>query len=192
MRYMKCGKAFKGRTVWLFLMPLTFEIFLFLLQVWTGFYPFGFKALSFLVFVLFRLLLFMLAIRELLVSANGGVGVWGLGAGSSRRWLSPLQFGNNRRPTELVRRVQTVWAPLEMIVGFVEVHFDLCRVSVTGGAPGPVGAVVSMRGRLQRQALVKQSLFFGGLTAGWVRGKWALLERKKKHYTVSDWPPCFG
>ena len=78
------------------LLPFTFEIFLVLLQVWTGLYPVWFKALSFLVFVLFGPFLFMLTVGELLVSANGAVSVWGLGAGCSRSWPCPLQFGNSR------------------------------------------------------------------------------------------------
>lgn len=105
--------------------------------------------------MLFGPLLFMLAVGELLVSANRGVGVRALGAGYSGSWLGPLQFGNSRRPAEFVRRVQAIWAPLEMIVGFVKLQFDLyARVSVTGGATSAIGAVVSIRGRLQRQTLV--------------------------------------
>lgn len=97
----------------------------------------------------------MLAIGELLVSANGRVSVWALGAGCSRGWLCPLQLGNNRRPAEFVRRVETIWAPLEMIVGSVKFQFDLhTRVSMTGGAMSPIGAAVAIRGRLQRQTVV--------------------------------------
>lgn len=97
----------------------------------------------------------MLAIGELLVSAFRGVGAWGLRARGSRSCLCPLHFGNSRRPAEFVRRVQTIWAPLEMIVGFVKLQFDLyTRVSMSRGATSPIGAVVSIRGRLQRQTLV--------------------------------------
>lgn len=97
----------------------------------------------------------MLAIGELLVSANGCVSVWGLRAGCSRGWLCPLHFGNSRTPAEVVQQVQTIWTPLEMIVGFVKLQFDLyTRVSMAGGATSPIGAVLSMRGRLQRQTLV--------------------------------------
>lgn len=89
----------------------------------------------------------MLAIGKLLVSANGGVSVWGLWAGCSRSWFCPLQFGNSRRPAEFVWRVQTIRAPLEMIVGFIELHFHVyTSVSVTRGATSPIGAIVCMRG----------------------------------------------
>lgn len=89
----------------------------------------------------------MLAIGDLLVSAIGLVSVWALRARCSRGWLCPLRFGNNRRPAKFVRRVQTIWAPLEMIVGFVKLQFDLyTRVSITGGAMSPIGPIVSIRG----------------------------------------------
>lgn len=89
----------------------------------------------------------MLAIGELLVSANGCVSVWELRAGCSRDWLRPLHFGNSRTPAEVVRQVHTIWTPLEMIVGFVKLQFDLyTRVSMTGGATSPTGAVLSTRG----------------------------------------------
>lgn len=126
-----------------------------LLQVRTGLNPVRFYALSFLVFVLFGPLLFVLAVGELLVSANGCVGVWDLGAGWSRGWLRPLHFRSSRSPAEFMRRVQAIWTPLVMIVGFVELQFDLhAGVSMTGGATSPISAVVSVRGRLQRQTLV--------------------------------------
>ena len=89
----------------------------------------------------------MLAVGELLVSAKGRVSVWALRAGCSMGWLCPFQFGNSRRPAEFVWRAQTIWAPLEMIVGFVKLQFDRStKVSMTGGAASPIGAVVSMRG----------------------------------------------
>lgn len=97
----------------------------------------------------------MLAIGNLFVSADGGVVVWELRAWCSRGWLCPLHFGNIRTPAEVVGRVQTIWTSLEMIVGFVKIQFDLyTRISMIGGASNPISAVLSMRGRLQRQTRV--------------------------------------
>lgn len=137
------------------LLLFTLEIFLILLQVWASFYPVCFQAFSFFVFVFFGSFLFMLAIGELLVIAHGGFSVRRLGGGCSRSCFSPLRFGNRGWPAEFVWRVQTVWAPLKMIVGFVKLCFNVsARVSMTRGATSPIGAKVSMGGRLQRLALV--------------------------------------
>lgn len=67
----------------------TFEVFLVLLQVRTSLYPIWFQAVPFLVFVFFRLFLFMLAIGELQLSTPGGVAAWGLGTGRGGSWFCP-------------------------------------------------------------------------------------------------------
>lgn len=87
----------------------------------------------------------MLAVVELRVSANGGVGVGGFGTGGSRCRFFPVWFGSSRRHGESVQRVQTVQTSFERIARFVRLCFDLyVRVSLRGGAVDPVGAAVSV------------------------------------------------
>lgn len=116
----------------------------------------------------------MLAIGELWLSANGAVLMRGLGAGCSTGWFCPLHFGNSKWPAGFMWRVQTIWAPLKVIVGFVEVQFSVyTRVPMARGATSPIGAVVCVGGRLQ------MPLFFGSLNVGWVQGQWAFLEERR-------------
>lgn len=100
--------------------------------------------------MLFGLLLFVLAVGKVLASANGRVGVGQLGVGRGGGLVRPLRLG------KVVRQVQAVRTRLLVIVGFVELQFDLSTgARVAGGAAEPVGAKLSVRGRVRGQTLVQ-------------------------------------
>lgn len=135
--------------------PFTSEFILVLLQVWAGLDPIWLEPLSLFVFVLFGPLLLVLAVIELLISADGRVTTWDLQAWSGEGRLRPLHLGRRRRPAAVVLQAQTTRTLPDVAAGFVKIQFDLCSsVSVAGGAPSLAGAVGSMRGRGWRQTML--------------------------------------
>lgn len=134
--------------------PLTSEFILVLLQVRAGLDPVRFEPLP--LFVLFGPLLFVLAVVELLLGADGRVPVWDLHAWSGEARRRPLRLGRREGPAAVVRRAQAARTLPHMAAGFVKIQFDLCdSASVAGGAPCLAGAAAAaMRGWRRRQTVL--------------------------------------
>lgn len=99
--------------------------------------------------MLFGLLLFVLTVGRELTGTNGRVDVGQLGVGRDGGLVRPLHVG-------VVWRVQAVGTRLRGIVGLVKLQLDLCAgAAFTGGAAEPVGAKLSLRGRVRGQTLVQ-------------------------------------
>lgn len=88
----------------------------------------------------------MLAVGEVLAGANGRVGGGQLGVGRGGGFVRPVRLG------EAVRQEQAAGTRLVVIVGFVEVQLDLRRgAPVASGPAEPIGAALSVRGRVRGQ-----------------------------------------
>lgn len=97
--------------------------------------------------MLFGPLLFVLAVVELRLGADGRVTVWDLQARSGEGRFRPLRLGRRQRPAAVVLQAQAARTLPDVAAGFVKIQFDLCGgVSVAGGAPGLAGAAAPMRG----------------------------------------------